>query len=1028
MDEQYGYVGCSYEPPFARDACGVVAIADIRGRKSHDIVAKAILAVRNLAHRGACGCDPNSGDGAGILMQIPHKFFARACACVGIHLPMPGDYGLAMVFLPVEDAEREYCQSLFERTVQEEGQSVLGWRKVPTDNTCLGPVARSAQPMICQLFIGRHSAEDQDAFERKLYVIRKRVEKAVRESMLSQKNYFYVPSCSSRTVVYKGMLKSSQIDIFYPDLTDPDTESALAVSHQRFSTNTLPCWDLAHPFRYIAHNGEINTLQGNRNWMNARQSMMESSLFGDDLKKLFPILPPNGSDTATLDSAVEFLVMGGRSLPHALMMLIPEPWYGHEGMSPEKRAFYEYHASLIEPWDGPALVAFSDGVRIGAVLDRNGLRPARYVITKDDLFVLASEVGVLDLPPDRIVAKGRLQPGKMLLVDTDLKRMIDDKETKQFISTQNPYRSWLDTHAVELDKLPPVRGSPPMNSEELLTQQKAFGYTQEDIRLLMIPMGVYGEEAIGSMGIDSPLACLSDRPRLLYDYFKQLFAQVTNPPIDSTREHLVMQTAVTIGPERNLLNPEPESCRQIKLRHPIITNEELEKLRRVEQPFFKSVTLSALFSAARGEKALGEALGNLCQSATEAIGRGANILILSDRGVNEQNVPIPALLATAALHHHLIREGTRTRVGLVVETGEARETHHFCLLIGYGAGAINPYIALETYRNLAERKSVPPELKYHELVEHFIKATNKAILKVIAKMGISTIQGYRGAQIFEAIGIGKDVIDRYFTGTLSPIRGVSLDVIAREAILRHQTAYPEQTSTTRVLPSGGKHQWRKNGEYHLWNPDTISKLQHAVRNGNYRLFREYSRIADENSKYLCTLRGLFEFKLAEKPVPLDEVQPASEIVKRFATGAMSFGSISKEAHETIAIAMNRLGAKSNTGEGGEDPERYKPLSNGDSKRSAIKQVASGRFGVTSEYLVQADEIQIKMAQGAKPGEGGQLPARKVYPWIAKVRHSTPYVGLISPPPHHDIYSIEDLAQLIYDLKNANSARESPSSL
>ena len=579
-----------------------MAIADIRGRKSHDIVAKAILAVRNLAHRGACGCDPNSGDGAGILMQIPHKFFARACACVGIHLPMPGDYGLAMVFLPVEDAEREYCQSLFERTVQEEGQSVLGWRKVPTDNTCLGPVARSAQPMICQLFIGRHSAEDQDAFERKLYVIRKHVEKAVRESMLSQKNYFYVPSCSSRTVVYKGMLKSSQIDIFYPDLTDPDTESALAVSHQRFSTNTLPCWDLAHPFRYIAHNGEINTLQGNRNWMNARQSMMESSLFGDDLKKLFPILPPNGSDTATLDSAVEFLVMGGRSLPHALMMLIPEPWYGHEGMSPEKRAFYEYHASLIEPWDGPALVAFSDGVRIGAVLDRNGLRPARYVITKDDLFVLASEVGVLDLPPDHIVAKGRLQPGKMLLVDTDLKRMIDDKETKQLISTQNPYRSWLDTHAVELDKLPPVRGSPPMNSEELLTQQKAFGYTQEDIRLLMIPMGVYGEEAIGSMGIDSPLACLSDRPRLLYDYFKQLFAQVTNPPIDSTREHLVMQIAVTIGPERNLLNPEPESCRQIKLRHPIITNEELEKLRRVEQPGFKSVTLGALFSAARGRR------------------------------------------------------------------------------------------------------------------------------------------------------------------------------------------------------------------------------------------------------------------------------------------------------------------------------------------------------------------------------------------------------------------------------------------
>ncbi len=1020
MDEHHGYIGCGYEPPLARDACGVVAIADIRGRKSHDIVAKAIMAVKNLAHRGACGCDPNSGDGAGILLQTPHKFFARVCAGLGILLPGSGDYGVAMVFLPVDDGQREDCELLLERTVREEDQSVLGWRTVPTDNTPLGYVARSVQPVIRQLFIGRGSARDQDAFERKLYVIRKRVEKAVRESSLSQKNYFYIPSCSGRTIVYKGMLKSIQIDTFYPDLTDPDMESALAISHQRFSTNTFPCWDLAHPFRYIAHNGEINTLQGNINWMNTRQSMMKSSLFGDDLKKLFPILAPNGSDTATLDSAVELLVMAGRSLPHVMMMLIPEPWNGHESMSPEKRAFYEYHASLIEPWDGPALVAFSDGVQIGAVLDRNGLRPARYVITKDDLFVLASEVGVLDLPPDRVAAKGRLQPGKMLLVDTDRKRIIEDEEIKQLISAQHPYRKWLDTHLIELDKLQPGRGFPLRDSVDLLQQHQAFGYTEEDIRLQMIPMGVHGEEAIGSMGVDSSLACLSDRPRLLYDYFKQLFAQVTNPPIDSTREHLVMQTAVTIGPERNLLNPEPESCRQIKLKHPVITNEELENLRCIEQPEFKPVTLHMLFPAASGEQGLEAAMERLCQGASEAIAQGANILILSDRGVDEKNVPIPALLATAGLHHHLIREGTRTRVGLVVETGEAREIHHFCLLISYGAGAINPYLALDTFRNLAERKALPPGLNYHEVEKHFIKATNKAILKVIAKMGISTIQGYRGAQIFEAIGIAKDVIDRDFTGTVSPIRGVSLDVIAREALLRHRTAFPERPLVTAVLPSGGKHQWRKDGEYHLWNPDTIAKLQYAVRSGNYRLFKEYTRIADENSRYLCTLRGLFEFKLAEKPLPLDEVQSASEIVKRFATGAMSFGSISKEAHETIAIAMNRLGAKSNTGEGGEDPERYKPLSNGDSRRSAIKQVASGRFGVTSEYLVQAEELQIKMAQGAKPGEGGQLPARKVYPWIAKVRHSTPYVGLISPPPHHDIYSIEDLAQLIYDLKNANS--------
>jgi glutamate synthase (NADPH) large chain len=1020
LDEQQRYIACGNEPPVARDACGVVAIADIRGRKSHDIVAKAIVAVKNLAHRGACGCDPNSGDGAGILLQSPHKFFVRVCADIGIVLPGSGGYGVAMVFLPVNDEQRKECELLLERTVQEEEQAVLGWRTVPTDNTLLGYVARSVQPVIKQLFIGCRSAGDRDVFERKLYVIRKRVEKAVRESNLSQKGYFHIPSCSGRTVVYKGMLKSNQIDAFYPDLADPDMESALAISHQRFSTNTFPCWDLAHPFRYIAHNGEINTLQGNRNWMNARQSLMKSSLFGDDLKKLFPILAANGSDTATLDSAIEFLVMAGRSLPHVMMMLIPEPWFGHVSMSPEKRAFYEYHASLVEPWDGPALVAFSDGVRIGAVLDRNGLRPARYAITKDDLFILASEVGVLDISPDRIVAKGRLQPGKMILVDTDQKRIVEDEEIKQSISLQHPYRKWLDRHLIDLDRIQSGCGVQLRDSVDLLRQHRAFGYTEEAIRLVIIPMGAHGEEAIGSMGVDSSLACLSDRPLLLYSYFKQLFAQVTNPPIDSTRENLVMQTAITIGPERNLLDPEPESCSQIKLKHPVITNEELEKLRCIEHPHLKSATLQMLFSATDGEQGLEAAMQRLCQNASEAIAGGANILILSDRGVDEKNIPIPALLATAGLHHHLIREGTRTRVGLVVETGEAREIHHFCLLIGYGAGAINPYIALETFRNLAEKNILPQGLNYHEAEKQFVKATNKAILKVIAKMGISTIQGYRGAQIFEAIGIAKEVIDRYFTGTLSPISGVSIEIIAREAMLRHRAAFPDRPSATAVLPSGGIHQWRKDGETHLWSPEKIAKLQHAVRSGNYGLFKEYTRMTDENTRSQCTLRGLLELKLAEKSIPLDEVEPASEIVKRFATGAMSFGSISKEAHETIAIAMNRLRAKSNTGEGGEDPERYKPLPNGDSKRSAIKQVASGRFGVTSEYLVQAEELQIKMAQGAKPGEGGQLPARKVYPWIAKVRHSTPYVGLISPPPHHDIYSIEDLAQLIYDLKNANS--------
>ncbi|MEM3086402.1 MAG: glutamate synthase large subunit [Halobacteria archaeon] len=1008
-----------YDPRFERAACGVAAVADIQGRKSHDIVAKAVAAVKNLAHRGACGCDENSGDGAGILIQTPHKFFAKVCAPLGLRLPGPGEYGVAAVFLPTEADQRRHCEAVMERVVREEGQEVLGWRDVPTDNSPLGYISRSVQPVIRQLFIRRKSARDGDAFERKLYVIRKRAENAIRESDLSQKSYFYVSSCSARTVVYKGMLISHQMDTFYPDLKDPDMESALAISHQRFSTNTFPCWDLAHPFRYIAHNGEINTLRGNINWMHARQSLAWSPLFDDDLKKLFPVITPGGSDTATLDNVVEFLYLGGRSLAHAMMMLIPEPWHGHESMSPEKRAFYEYHACLMEPWDGPAFVAFSDGVRLGAVLDRNGLRPARYVVTKDGLVVLASEVGVLEFPPEQIAAKGRLQPGRMFLVDTEQKRIVEDEELKREIALEHPYQRWLDENLLHLKDLPRVREAQPPDPETLLRRQRAFGYTEEDLRLLMMPMAADGEEAVGSMGIDAPLACLSDKPQLLYTYFKQLFAQVTNPPIDSTREYLVMQTAANIGSERNLLHPEPQSCRQLELEHPILTNEEMEKIRHIEQPGFKAATLPMLFRANEGEKGLQAALEALCRSASEAVEGGANILVLSDRGVDDERAPIPALLATAGVHHHLIREGTRTRVGLVVETGEAREVHHFSLLIGYGAGAINPYLAFETLHDMVARKVLPPDLSCAEAQNRFIKASDKAILKVIAKMGISTIQSYRGAQIFEAVGIGKEVIDRYFTGTVSRVGGVGLDVIAREALARHRAGFPDRPLLRSVLPSGGRHQWRADGEYHLWNPETIAKLQHSVRSGNYRLFKEFTRLVDEQSRHLCTLRGLFELKYADRPIPLEEVEPATEIVKRFATGAMSYGSISKEAHETLAIAMNRLGGKSNTGEGGEDPERYKRLPNGDSKRSAIKQVASARFGVTSEYLVQSDELQIKMAQGAKPGEGGQLPARKVYPWIAKVRHSTPFVGLISPPPHHDIYSIEDLKQLIYDLKNGN---------
>ena len=1022
-----------YDPRYEHDACGVGFVVDLKGRKSHAIVEQALQVLLNLEHRGACGCEKNTGDGAGILMQMPHRFFAAECDRLGIRLPGPGRYGVGMVFLPTDAADRRRCEELFEQVVRAAGQQVLGWRDVPTDNATIGPTARRVEPVIRQIFIGRQApltpasgergrGEGDDlAFERKLYVIRKQVENAVRASDIGQRGMFYVPSLSYKTIIYKGMLMSEQIPRYYPDVTDPAVETALAMVHSRFSTNTFPSWPLAHPYRMISHNGEINTLRGNVNWMHARQSMFRSRLFGDDIRKILPVIDESGSDSAMFDNALEMLVMTGRSLPHAVMMMIPEPWSGHESMSAEKKAFYEYHSCLMEPWDGPASIAFTDGVRIGAVLDRNGLRPSRYYVTKDDLVVMASEVGVLAMPPERVLHKGRLQPGRMFLVDTEQGRIIADEEIKEQVATQRPYHRWLREHLTTLERLPEAPPAPAPDHRTVVQRQQAFGYTTEDLRLLMAPMAAEGNEAIGSMGTDTPLAVLSDRPQLLYNYFKQLFAQVTNPPVDAIREELIMSIQTSIGDEQNLLEPTPRSCRQIKLQSPMLKNEELEKLRQLNgdgRYGYKAITLPMLFRVHDGARGLERALDELCQKASRAIADGHDILILSDRGIDHDHAAIPALLAVAGVHHHLIRAGTRTRCGLVVESGEPREVHHFALLIGYGASAINPYLAFETLDDLV-RSGQLAGVDAATAVKNYIKAANKGVVKVMSKMGISTVQSYHGAQIFEAIGLNQEVIDRYFTWTASRIGGIGLDVIADEVRQRHLKAFPDRQLNGHLLEPGGQYQYRKDGEYHLFNPETVHKLQYAVRTGSYQVFQQYSQLVNDQSKRLCTLRGLMELKFADKPIPLEEVEPAESIMKRFKSGAMSYGSISKEAHETLAIAMNRIGGKSNTGEGGEDPERYVPLPNGDSKNSAIKQVASGRFGVTSEYLVNAQELQIKMAQGAKPGEGGQLPGHKVYPWIAKVRYSTPGVGLISPPPHHDIYSIEDLAELIHDLKNAN---------
>ncbi|HZR19302.1 MAG TPA: glutamate synthase large subunit [Verrucomicrobiae bacterium] len=1008
-----------YDPQFEHEACGVGFVVNIKGRKSHAIIQQALQVLLNLDHRGACGCEANTGDGAGILIQPPHDFLKLVAKETRITLPNPGEYAVGMIFLPPKAGQRSECEKIFREIVQEEGQGVLGWRTIPTNNGTLGKTARAAEPFMRQVFISRNpKLADDMAFERKLYVIRKRAENAIRYSGKVQGGeFFYISSLSLKTVVYKGMLLTTQLNEYYPDLNHPAMDSALALVHSRFSTNTFPSWNRAHPYRYMAHNGEINTLRGNINWMHAREALFESDLLGEDIKKILPIVCTDGSDSAMFDNCLELLVLAGRSLPHAMMMMIPEPWTKHESMSPEKKAFYEYHSCLMEPWDGPASIAFTDGKRIGAVLDRNGLRPSRFYVTKDDLVIMASEVGVLDVPAERVLQKGRLQPGRMFLIDTEEGRIVSDEELKQKIAREQPYRAWLDENLIRLADVPDPGVVPPPDHDTITQRQLAFGYTYEDLRILMLPMARDANEAVGSMGTDTPLAVLSNQPQLLFNYFKQLFAQVTNPPIDCIREELIMSTETAIGSERNLLKPGPEHARLIELKSPILTNEEFAKLKHLDLPGFKSITLPILFKVADGPAGLEKGMTELFGRIDQAIKDGSNVVVLSDRGVSAEWAPIPSLLAVAGVHHHLIREGTRTQVGLVLESGEPREVHHFSLLIGYGCGAINPYLAFETLDDMI-RQGLLTGIDHKTACKNYLKGAVKGVVKVISKMGISTIQSYWGAQIFEAIGLTKEFVDKFFTWTPSRIEGADIQVVAQEALARHRRAFPDRSVNGHVLEPGGQYQWRDNGEYHLFNPQTIHKLQAAVRTNSYKLFKEYSGLVNEQSRHWCTLRGLLEFKAA-KPIPIEEVESVEAIMKRFKSGAMSYGSISKEAHETLAIAMNRIGGKSNTGEGGEDPERYVPMPNGDSKNSAIKQVASGRFGVTSQYLVEAKELQIKMAQGAKPGEGGQLPGQKVYPWIAKVRYSTPGVGLISPPPHHDIYSIEDLAELIHDLKNAN---------
>ncbi len=1017
-----------YDPANEHDACGVGFLVHLKGKKSHKIVQDGVKALINLNHRGACGCEVNTGDGAGVLIQLPHEFFLRVTAPLGFELPEPGRYGAGTLFLPKVEASKAEGKRLFEQIVADEGQKFLGWRPLPTENSSLGQTALDVEPDMEQAFIAwGDNIRDADQFERKLYVIRRRFENIAAKSDLEQKGFFYFPSLSCYTIVYKGMLTPDQVPLYFPDLNDPDLKSALCMFHSRFSTNTFPAWELAHPYRMISHNGEINTKRGNANWMRARQSLLKSSLFEPgDVEKLLPIVAnEDGSDTAVLDNVVELLIKAGRSPAHVMMMMIPEAWEHHESMSQEKKDFYRFHSCFMEPWDGPASIAFTDGKSIGATLDRNGLRPSRYWVTKDDLVIMASEVGVLEIAPEDVAIKGRLEPGRMFLVNMEEGRIVADEELKHQLATAQPYGEWLNEHSIHLNEIPAAPELPLPDHETLLHRQQAFAYTVEDQKYILGPMAEKGLWAIGSMGTDTPLAVLSDQPQVLFNYFKQLFAQVTNPPLDCIREEIITSVYTSLGPEVNILEPTPDAARQIDLDTFVLTNEQLAKLKQLDGNTpgghgFKAVTIPMVFRAADGAAGMERALEELFQAAAEAIRGGASILILSDRGVDAEWAPIPSLLATSGLHHHLVREELRTRVGLVVESGDAREVHHFCLLLGYGASAINPYLAFESLDDMIRQGMLPPVLTLEKAVKNYIKAVYKGVVKVMAKMGISTVQSYRGAQIFEAIGLKQEFIDRYFCKTASQVSGIGLEEVCQEVLQHHRRAFPDRTAGPDHLRWGGQFQWRREGEYHLFNPETVFRLQHATRSGRYDIFKSYTERVDDQSKRLCTLRGLMEFKFDEcTPIPIEEVESAEEIVKRFCTGAMSYGSISMEAHQTLAIAMNRLGGWSNTGEGGEDPARWLPEPNGDSRRSRIKQVASGRFGVTSSYMVSADELQIKMAQGAKPGEGGELPGHKVYPWIAKVRGTTPGVGLISPPPHHDIYSIEDLAQLIFDLKNSN---------
>lgn len=1013
-----------YDPQFEHDACGIAFIANMKGRKSHNIVTDAIHMLERMEHRGACGCEENTGDGAGILFQLPHEFFLDECVKLGIKLPAYGKYGVAMIFFPNDEKLREDCRTILNRNIQKLGFKLLGYREVPTNNSDIGPSALKVEPKVEQLFIECPSSiTDLEAFERKLYVLRNYTSRLINESVTNVGDSFYFVSCSYKTITYKGMLTTSQVKHYYPDLSDEKIVSALAVVHSRFSTNTSPSWKLAQPFRYIAHNGEINTVKGNVNWLKVQEFFFESKLFTkEELDMIFPVTTPGQSDSAMLDNAIEILTLSGRLLPHVMMMLVPEAWDGNEAMSELKKAFYEYHASIMEPWDGPASITFTDGIMVGATLDRNGLRPSRYLVTEDDMVIMASESGVLEVDPAKVILKGRLQPGKMFIVDLEKGRIVSDDELKEEICSKQPYGKWLKENKINLKELPePSVEFRPLDDEKLLIKQMAFGYSKEDLRVVLQPMGENGEEPIGSMGQDTPLAILSDQAQHLSSYFKQLFAQVTNPPIDPIRERLVMSLVSYVGGSKNLLNESGEHCRTLALDQPILSNKDLEKIRSVDTGHFQTKTIQTIFKDDTKPGTLEKALERICRYASDAVEDGFSIILLSDRGMDSDHAPIPSLLATSAVHHHLMRTGQRGSVGIIVECGDAWETHHFATLIGFGASAINPYLAFESLYGLRRQGIIDETLTDDKLTYNFIKAVGKGLLKIFSKMGISTLQSYQGAQIFEALGIHKSVIDKYFTGTVSRIGGIDIDGIATEALSKHQHAYPEQLIVpVRQLPVGGVYQWKRKGEYHLMNPESIHLLQYSTKVGNYQLFKKYTKSINDQTKRACTLRSLIDF-VPGTPIPLDEVESVEKIVTRFATGAMSFGSISYEAHTTLAIAMNRLGAKSNTGEGGEDEIRYQPLANGDSMRSAIKQVASGRFGVTINYLTNANELQIKMAQGAKPGEGGQLPGHKVDDWIGRVRHSTPGVGLISPPPHHDIYSIEDLAQLIFDLKNANRA-------